>query len=381
MEPTRKNNAPTAGAGEVSNPEVLTANSLAAKEALAKLHGADEKVEFRCIKPGGKSVSTYDLEEALEYNRQGRNIFHTLNPILPEFKGYAASDEDITRLRWIPYDLDPKRATNTSSTDAEKAEALAVAKNIVAFWREREYRPIVIDSGNGYWVLVPCDLPTECSVQISTLLAEHNKLFGTGAVKIDPTVTNPSRVSALPVTIKRKGESTHERPWRMVKLALAGNRDKALDEASLRAMLPEKPEVPQPIATGLTITWRQRGLDGAVPRTQWHPAWRTLQQGRCLDVEARCGRRLLPQQGQPHLKKPERGASRLCDERWRRWLQVPTPWNLRPHHLERVPRLDRKGQAKAEPMEAAILRRDGGEALWLALAGILMRRQDRHVQR
>src|SRR6516225_6577037 len=106
MEPTRKNNAPTAGAGEVSNPEVLTANSLAAKEALAKLHGADEKVEFRCIKPGGKSVSTYDLEEALEYNRQGRNIFHTLNPILPEFKGYAASDEDITRLRWIPYDLD-----------------------------------------------------------------------------------------------------------------------------------------------------------------------------------------------------------------------------------------------------------------------------------
>lgn len=57
--------------------------------------------------------------------------------------GKNAKEDEIARLRWIPYDIDPVRRDATgqklkgtnSATDSEKAEARKIADAILALYR------------------------------------------------------------------------------------------------------------------------------------------------------------------------------------------------------------------------------------------------------
>ena len=182
---------------------------------------------------------------ALEQNARGYNVYHTVNPIIPTFSGKNAGDDDIARLRWIPYDIDPLRHDaegqalkgKQSASNAEKAAAKKVADAILAFYRGRNLDPALVDSGNGYLVLVPADLTPDNAVVVKQLLEVHAKFFDVAGAHIDVSVSNPSRILAVPGTLKRKGENTAERPWREVRLLHAGTREKVLDEQGLRATI------------------------------------------------------------------------------------------------------------------------------------------------
>jgi hypothetical protein len=153
-----QNNSPsTASAAGVPDKATtpLTPNYSAA-EALSILHGSGEIVEIRCLHSvtgHPPALVTSSLEEAerfaLERNADGYNVYHTVNPIIPTFSGRNAGDDDIARLRWIPYDVDPIRSDadgqplkgKHSATDPEKAEARKVADAILAVYRGRNLNP------------------------------------------------------------------------------------------------------------------------------------------------------------------------------------------------------------------------------------------------
>jgi hypothetical protein len=71
-------------------------------------------------------------------------------------------------------------------------------------------------------VLVPADLTPDNSVLIKRLLELHAAVFDTTRAHIDVSVSNPSRILAVPGTLKLKGDNTTERPWRDVRLLHAG---------------------------------------------------------------------------------------------------------------------------------------------------------------
>jgi hypothetical protein len=132
-------------------------------------------IELRAIKPKDVRVSHYDTEKqpgvfmkrALELSDEGYDVYFTINPLklsmLPGEEGLveeAAKDEDVESIIWLPYDIDPTRGVEgrVASTDAEKAEALKVAEAIMSFWEAWDIEPALWDSGNGYYILVPCDV-------------------------------------------------------------------------------------------------------------------------------------------------------------------------------------------------------------------------------
>lgn len=244
---------------------------------LAALHEPDELVEVRSLHYVTQTPRTAlgkpaDVEaKAAEYNSEFFNAYHTINPIHPDFRGrqlrngrtsMSAGDDDIARIRWVPYDIDPVRRGpdglvlkgKHSATDAEKAEAWKVAEAVAAFWRARGYDPALEDSGNGYYVLVPADMSQDNSVLIERLLKAHAATFSTHGAVVDESTFNPSRILAVPGTVKRKGEDTPERPWRMVRLLHPGSRDEELDADTLAQLLPPEPKaVPAPAPAKHTI--------------------------------------------------------------------------------------------------------------------------------
>ncbi len=202
-------------------------------------HAPGYIVELRALRNGEVYSILYEhheldelLQKARELNAQGYACYHTINPLKLELRK-TAGDEDVARLAWLPYDIDPVRETGTASTDAEKAEAWKVARSLVKFWEAREITPAVVDSGNGYYVLVPIDLAVEDSGWVVGVLNAHAAEFSTPAAKVDTTTSNPSRILRVPGTMNIKGANTPERPHREAKILAAGSRANLADLKAL----------------------------------------------------------------------------------------------------------------------------------------------------
>ena len=100
-------------------------------------------------------------------------IYMTINPCDPAclarcpeaYKPYAettTNDSEIARRCWLPIDCDAKRVADVSSTDEEKAAAGAVASRIHDYLHEEGFPGLVLaDSGNGWHILIPIDLPND----------------------------------------------------------------------------------------------------------------------------------------------------------------------------------------------------------------------------
>jgi putative DNA primase/helicase len=141
--------------------------------------------------------------------------------------GYAKTttrDRDIVRRRWLPVDLDPVRPAGIPSTRDEHAASLARAIDIFESLSGRGWpSPVVIDSGNGAYLLYHVDLPND---EASTTLVENclkalAAEFDDAVVKVDQTMSNASRIIRVPGTTNRKGSGTADRPHRRSRVMLA----------------------------------------------------------------------------------------------------------------------------------------------------------------
>src|SRR5665213_2991649 len=103
--------------------------------------------------------------------------------------GDCAADSDVTAYRWLPLDFDPVRAAGISSTDEEKAAAIAVMRNVAAYLKDLYIHSVVPgDSGNGAHLLVRVDLKIEAKPLVARVLAALAYRFSTDAVTVDEGV-------------------------------------------------------------------------------------------------------------------------------------------------------------------------------------------------
>lgn len=197
----------------------------------------------------------------------GTNVYVILNRIKPEFAprvqntithGSATKDHEIERRRWLLIDLDPARPAGTSATESEKAATVERARAVQRWLSGAGWpAPVVADSGNGVHLYYALDLENteEVSAAVNGVLRVLDCHFTDGAVKIDQSVGNPSRISKLPGTVARKGTSTEDRPHRTSKLLFVPEYPEAVSLLHLQAVAGSveeptpspSPPVPDPI--------------------------------------------------------------------------------------------------------------------------------------
>jgi hypothetical protein len=159
-------------------------------------------------------------------------FFFSMQPVNPALLARSAyefsrcpgtSDADIVQYQLFAVDVDPVRPSGISATRAEKLEALAVARAIAGWFRERGIDCILADSGNGYHLLIPTVAYSDvaaASANAHTLLQLLDKRFSTDQVKVDTTIANPGRILKLYGTKALKGSDLPERPHRFATISM-----------------------------------------------------------------------------------------------------------------------------------------------------------------
>ena len=228
----------------------------------------DTLTEVRVL-GSGKTFSGYftDVEvmlEALHANRdfEGYGIYATINRIndacysrtqhdcFVSKPKTTTSDNDIERRTVILVDFDPKRPSDTNSSDAEKEEAKKKMREVYRFLRDQGFEaPVVADSANGYHLYYKINLEaSEASRDlVKGFLDALDMLFSDEYVDVDVSVFNAARIAKIIGTVSNKGTNTADRPQRMSSFVHVPEEFKetaAEFVEKVAAMLP-KPERPQ----------------------------------------------------------------------------------------------------------------------------------------
>lgn len=139
----------------------------------------------------------------------------------------GTEDSDIESRQHLLIDIDSQRPANTGATDAEHNAAIALAKDIrYCLNKEAWPEPLLGDSGNGAHLIYRLpDLPNtrESLALVTSILKELADRHNSGAIQIDQSVVNASRISKLYGTLVCKGENTVERPHRLAKIIESPN--------------------------------------------------------------------------------------------------------------------------------------------------------------
>jgi hypothetical protein len=169
-------------------------------------------------------------ESALALTPDAGGVYVTMNPVNPALLGryyrrtefdpeHTTSDADILRRAWLLVDVDPTRPAGISASDAEKVAAWELTERVREYltgvW---EAAPLVVDSGNGFHLYYPVDLPRDDGGQVERILKQLAKRFDIPHATVDSSTFNPSRITKLPGTYARKGDSIPDRPHRPVKV-------------------------------------------------------------------------------------------------------------------------------------------------------------------
>jgi hypothetical protein len=192
------------------------------------------------LRPGDEGALVDDLAPttptprqrlpAWDHPRVGEaNIYFSLQAVRPDatraWRGFrrvrtTTRDRDVLAYTIMAVDIDPVRQPpDQASTDAEKAEALAVAEKVRSWLAERGVSCMLADSGNGWHLLVPLtpawdDEIPQAARDARTLLHELDRRFSTPGAKVDRSTFNPSRILKLYGTVAVKGSPSPERPHR-----------------------------------------------------------------------------------------------------------------------------------------------------------------------
>ena len=238
--------------------------------AIRLLHPNGELFEIRIIN-GSYNASGYfmnadtAIRELQNYQAgykkgelaQASNIFITMNPVdnacyarkqhdkFVENVTPTTKDNEIACLHWFLIDLDPKRMSGVSSSDAELESAKARAREIYTFLQSRGWQnPIVAMSGNGMHLVYRynAENTTENVTLWETALKVLHEKFSDDKVDVDTTVYNPARICKLWGTLAQKGFSIPERPHRNAQILDATPETPQINDIScLKKLIDEIP--------------------------------------------------------------------------------------------------------------------------------------------
>lgn len=235
----------------------------------------------------GKGSGNEIVKLVEQYDGKAEAIYVTLNPINPEVltrtgeqTSRLTKDGDISRRAFILVDVDPVRPADVSSTDEEKEQAHLVILRIKEALAERGFpEPHLADSGNGYHLLYPCNIPNDddSKALVRGFLGELASQFSTEWAKVDTVVYNAARIVKLYGTVAKKGEDTPQSPHRRSALISAGSSGEPLTAEMLQAFIPAVAEKQQPkpskkpIEVSLNSKYLMNALHDAVTKVQNAP--------------------------------------------------------------------------------------------------------------
>ena len=206
------------------------------RKALAVLKPNDEIFEIRILGAAKKNYSGYFrdvdimLDELKKIDLKGANVYFSVNSVneacydrqqrdkLIQYSKATTSDNDICAYDYIMIDLDPRRPTDTSSTNEQVQLAKDLGNKIYQFLRGIGFeQPVFGYSGNGVHLLYKIALKNcdDNKFLIKRALETLSLLFDTDDVQVDTTTFNPSRICKLYGTLAQKGSNTAKRPHRM----------------------------------------------------------------------------------------------------------------------------------------------------------------------
>jgi replicative DNA helicase len=193
--------------------------------------------ELRALNVGGRRIDSDffagdQLDKmatrALELEaRSATGIYFTPNPLRTDMatSNRAAGDKDIIARHWLLIDVDASREAKTSATGVERTAAWAVLDRCHATLSAAGFDGLVIgDSGNGWHLNVPVDLPNDDAARDAhkALLHGLKARCGDDLATVDTSTFNASRIWKGYGTFSRKGESTADRPHRQSRLVEGG---------------------------------------------------------------------------------------------------------------------------------------------------------------
>lgn len=217
-------------------------------------------------------------ELALGCSPRAKGVYFTLNGVKSELlarcanrmqkaeERACAADKDVLVRHWFYIDFDPVRDSLISATDGEKRaawDALCAAKDFLVTkgWP----LPIVEDSGNGFACFYRIDLPADDGGIVKRCLAALAARFNSDFVHVDEKVFNPARITKVPGTWARKGDSVRDRIHRQSRLIevpgckspmdVSGAVFITVESGLLDALAAEVPaEVPKPASKPTTVS-------------------------------------------------------------------------------------------------------------------------------
>jgi len=210
-------------------------------KTLEVFRNPDQVVEIRAIVDKGtfkKIWSGYfdwdhlkEIPKVVNGLGAASGIYFTLNPVDPSLlarafnrlrevkNGESSGDGDILQRDWVLFDFDAVRKSGISATDAEKAEAFAVARKVAEYLKGLGWPdPIKGDSGNGGHLYYRVDLPVKDGGLLQRCLKALAHRFSTPSVGVDTSVHNSGQITKLFGSPVRKGDDTPDRPHRMARL-------------------------------------------------------------------------------------------------------------------------------------------------------------------
>jgi hypothetical protein len=263
---------------------IVAANSpdvTSISDGLELFHPPGEGFEIRildAIKPKGYRVGTVsgyfdNPEKAADAIKKSgwwgqASIYHTINRIdqallarafnrLIERPKATTADADVTRLRVLPIDIDPRRPAGISSTEAELQHALKAAKDIQDYLQRLGWEPFLLGmSGNGTYLLYRLDLETtrENITSIKSVLEHLANQFNSDLVGIDTGIYNPARILKVFGTVAIKGDPIPDRPHRVASIIDANPNATVVTKGQLETIA--RPQAP---ITSKTYTGGGRG--------------------------------------------------------------------------------------------------------------------------
>jgi putative DNA primase/helicase len=177
------------------------------------------------------------VRQAARYSGRAESVCITLNPVKPVIlakranrverlgKGESTGKDAILRRQLFFVDIDAVRSggvAGISATDKERAGARSVLDAV------REYLSVVgwpdpllvVDSGNGYWLLFRVDEPNDPETELlfTRALEALQYKFGVTGAAIDPSVATANRLIKIPGTLAAKGDEIEGRIHRIAQI-------------------------------------------------------------------------------------------------------------------------------------------------------------------
>jgi len=223
---------------------------------LLQLGNRGAVVELRAFDENDQSQNTFsgyfDNEEAFvraakvaTEHRDG--VYVTINVLNPQllcrsanraraFTQITTSDGDILKRRYLPIRIDALRPVGTPSSDEQHEAVIQRCRCVFQYLRYTDYsEPIVVDSGNGAYLLLPIDFQNDDASkrEVQKLLEELGEKFNDEWVKVDASVFNAAQIMRLPGTQNRKGDNLPGFPHRMCRILYIPSTLRTYTETSL----------------------------------------------------------------------------------------------------------------------------------------------------